>query len=245
MKGPGYHYQVGGCGSRDACKVHVICQKVFLENPASQRGYPVVFSCWSVLPKRSLRLQRHCYYPATKSSLNAANTKNVCFKNFPQDNPNVPLNRIPAIEATIHEVASTLPYRNGEFGGCSDTIPPRATATLKTLKLSEGRHLVSAMPASPARPQLGLVIESRIDGKGVVKIIHGSDVELFSNLVETLHRRHNLKSSEYVREIAILVYGKTFDLNMQDPRDWEWMSTQALKNRMVLLHLHFTVGSRG
>lgn len=70
-----------------------------------------------------------------------------------------------------------------------------------------------------------------------IKLIYGTDVPTLSHLVKKIHAKYGM-GSELILGVKVVVGDRTFDVDLEDGRDWVYISTVVVENgaraRMVV-----------
>lgn len=99
---------------------------------------------------------------------------------------------------------------------------------MKDVALNLGREFRRGMVAEPSqRPDF--VLESSVCGSKTCELIHGTDVPTLELLIKVIANTHQLGDTKVVG-VALKIGNRVCELNMREPRDWEYISKLVTEN---------------
>lgn len=111
---------------------------------------------------------------------------------------------------------------------------PRVAEARTTVPLGNSFCHINTTPINDAasNPQtpLDFVLETRLSLSSEIKLIYGADFASLSNLVDRIRERHRLKSEQEILGIKVTILGKVFDVDLEEPRDWRYISGLIFEN---------------
>lgn len=95
-------------------------------------------------------------------------------------------------------------------------------------------HDASISPVTDAAPglqnPLEFVLETRLSVSNEIKLIYDANFASLSHLVDRIRERHRLKSEQQILGIKVTIRDKTFDVDLEEPRDWIYISGVIFEN---------------
>lgn len=77
---------------------------------------------------------------------------------------------------------------------------------------------------------LDFILETRLSISNEIKLIYGADFASLSQLVDRIRERHRLESEQQILGIKVTIRDKTFDVDLEEPRDWRYISGVIFEN---------------
>lgn len=84
--------------------------------------------------------------------------------------------------------------------------------------------------APSLQKSLDFILETRLSISNEIKLIYGADFASLSQLVDRIRERHRLKSEQQILGIKVTIRDKTFDVDLEEPRDWRYISGVIFEN---------------
>lgn len=95
------------------------------------------------------------------------------------------------------------------------------------------RHIgTSPVTSTAPDPQIPLdfILETRLSLLSEIRLIYGTDFTSLSHLVDRIREKHRLKPEQEIVGIKVTIQGKVFDVDLQEPRDWRYVSEVIFEN---------------
>lgn len=111
---------------------------------------------------------------------------------------------------------------------------PRVAETRTTAPPGNSFRHIGTSPVTSTAPDpqipLDFILETRLGLLSEIRLIYGTDFTSLSHLVDRIREKHRLKPEQEIVGIKVTIQGKVFDVDLQEPRDWRYVSGVIFEN---------------
>lgn len=111
---------------------------------------------------------------------------------------------------------------------------PRVAETRATSPPRNSFRHIGTSPVTGTAPDpqipLDFVLETRLSLSSEIRLIYGADFASLPHLVDRIRERHRLRLEQEIVGIKVTILGKVFDVDLEEPRDWRYISEVIFEN---------------